>query len=123
MILHTVLFQPKPEVTGEGRRAFMTALQRASSEIPEVRRARIGRRVEVGAAYQGPNDHPYEYAAVIEFDSVEDLRAYLAHPLHQELGRQFWLACERTTIHDSTAVDVADGRDLESSLADEGASG
>ena len=112
MILHTVLFQPKADVSDESRRRFLAAL-RASAGIPVVRRARVGRFMDIGAGYQERADTPYEYVAVIEFDSIDDLRAYLAHPLHEELGRQFWLACERTLIHDSSAVDVRDGADLE----------
>jgi hypothetical protein len=108
VILHTVLFQPKSDVTAESRRLFVDALRRASREIPEVRRARVGRFTDVGASYQRLGDPPYEYVAVIEFDSVDDLRTYLEHPLHQELGRQFWLACDKTIIHDSSAEDVGD---------------
>ena len=113
MILHTVLFQPKTDVSDESRRAFADALRRASTEIPVVRRARVGRLTDIGVSYQQPGDKAYEYVAVFEFDSVDDLRTYLYHPLHQELGRLFWLTCEATMIHDSTAVEVRSQRRCE----------
>jgi len=109
MILHTVLFQPKPDVTDDNRRAFTEALRRASTEIPTVRRARVGRLTDIGVNYQQPGDKAYEYVAIFEFDSVDDLRTYLYHPVHQELGRLFWLTCQATMIHDSTATEVRDG--------------
>ena len=119
MILHTVLFEPKSDVSEESHRAFVGALRRASKEIPTVRRARVGRLTDIGVTYQQPGDKPYAFVAIFEFDSVEDLRTYLYHPLHQELGRLFWLTCEKTMIHDATAIDVGDG--IEELLAEDGA--
>ena len=112
MILHTVLFQPKADIDARIRRALIESLRSALTEIPTVRRARVGRTTTVGASYEGLGGPSYEFLAIIEFDSVDDLRSYLRHPLHAELGRQFWLACERTLILDSTAVEVRDGVEL-----------
>ena len=43
-------------------------------------------------------DKTYRYAAVLEFQSKDDLVSYLKHPSHQALGRQFWEHCEATVI-------------------------
>jgi hypothetical protein len=43
-------------------------------------------------------DTTYLFAAVLEFTDQAGLIAYLQHPSHDELGRQFWEVCQSTTV-------------------------
>jgi hypothetical protein len=105
---HIVLFQPKADVPAADRAGFAASLERACREIPTVRRAVVGKAAEIDAGYtRSFGDNTYEFAAVFEFDDRDGLRQYLQHPLHQELGRLFWLVCERTAI---VEVDLADAK-------------
>ena len=70
--------------------ALADALTVAIRDIPSVRRARIGRRVTHGRPYEQLMDVDYEYAAVLEFDDVDGLQAYLAHPAHEALAARFF---------------------------------
>jgi hypothetical protein len=103
MIAHIVLFTPKADLADLERRAFASALAVALDGIASVRRTLVGRSVDIGSGYLSVmGGQPYEYAAVIEFDDQDGLKAYLNHPLHVELGRQFWHCCARTQIVDVT---------------------
>ena len=42
----------------------------------------------------------YEYAAILEFDTLEDLKAYLAHGAHDALGALFFEAFEVALMYD-----------------------
>jgi len=113
VIAHIVLFQPKATATDTDRVAFARHFERACREIPSVRRAAVGKRTEIDPGYpRSFGDGNYAFAAVLEFDDRDGLIAYLQHPLHKELGRLFWLVCERTAIvevdlADATAADLA----------------
>jgi hypothetical protein len=89
LVLHVVLFRPKPDVSDEDRNALLEALQVASTEIPTVREFRIGRRILHGAGYEGLSAEDYPYVAVASFENVDGLKTYLQHPKHDELGRLF----------------------------------
>jgi hypothetical protein len=99
MIAHVVLFRPKTELTGEERQAFVDALEQALTKIDLIKRATIGRRVTLGRLYdQAATD--FTFAAILEFASEADLRAYLDHPAHVSLGRQFYVASEQALALD-----------------------
>ena len=42
----------------------------------------------------------YEYAAVLEFDDVEGLKAYLNHPAHEALGTMFFESFQEALMYD-----------------------
>src|SRR5262249_47424432 len=107
MIAHIVLFRPKPGITAAQRRTFAKALSRTCREASSVRRASVGRtaRAASGVARIAGSD-AYPYAAVIEFDDADGLRAYLSHPAHEELARLFWEACDATIIVDFETTDL-----------------
>ena len=48
MIVHVVLFSPKPDLSEADRRALLDALSAAASGIPSIRRFRVGKRVKHG---------------------------------------------------------------------------
>lgn len=106
--MHVVLFTPRPDITDAERRAIGETLEHALTGIPSVRRFSVGRRVRTGAAYdQLPGD--FDYCAVIEFEDLEGLQAYLQHPAHGELGRLFYttsreaFAADYETVHTAPA--------------------
>ena len=100
MTVHLVLFRPRPDLTDDQRAALASAFELALRGIPAIRRARVGRRVMIGRAYEALMRSDYPYAAVIEFDDETGLRAYLDHPAHQQLAARFFESFEDALIYD-----------------------
>jgi hypothetical protein len=113
VIAHIVLFRPRPSLPPETRAALADALIGALRDIPAVRRARVGRRVTHGRPYEQLMKVDYEYAAVLEFDDVAGLEAYLAHPAHDALGARFFEAFEEALMYD---YDLREGADAVAAL-------
>ena len=42
----------------------------------------------------------YEFAAIVEFDDMEGLKSYLAHPSHAAIGRHFMASAARSLAYD-----------------------
>ena len=42
----------------------------------------------------------YEFAALLEFDDLAGLRAYLDHPAHETLAKRFFEAIDEALIYD-----------------------
>jgi hypothetical protein len=61
----------------------------------------------------------YTHAAILEFDDVGGLRAYLEHPLHETLATQFFACFEQALMYD---FELAEGGDavLTELVADQG---
>ena len=107
-MLHVVLFTPRADLTDAERQTFGQALEHALTNIPTVRRFRVGRRIRTGAAYdQLPGD--FAFCAVIEFEDLAGLQGYLRHPAHAELGRLFYTASRDAFAADYDAVDTSPG--------------
>lgn len=100
MIAHLVLFTPRPSLSPDERAALVGDLERALQAIPEIRRARIGRRRVLGYAYDVVGPVQFEFVVLLEFDSEADLGGYLQHPAHVALGQWFH--------HGATAALAAD---------------
>ena len=108
MIAHVILFSPKPELTLEGRRDLLGALVSASAEIPSIRSFRVGRRVKHGLpGYESLMRDDYDFAAIVEFDDMDGLTSYLAHPSHAAIGRHFVTSAARSLAYDYALVDAA----------------
>ena len=90
MFVHIVLFRPKLGISETDRAAMFGALNDAAREIPTVRRFQVGARVTHGAAYEAVMTEDFPFAAIIEFDDLAGLQAYLRHPKHEALGRLFY---------------------------------
>lgn len=107
MISHIVLFNPKDGLTEDQVRLFAQQFHRAMTSVPSIRRATVGRRIDVNAGDTLIlGDVTYKYAAVIEFDDREGLVAYLTDPLHRELARLFWDSCASTVVTDVETMDA-----------------
>ena len=76
------------------------ALESAAREIPTVRRFRIGDRLTHGAAYEPMMRENFPFAAIIEFDDLGGLQAYLHHPRHEALGRLFYRLQDAALAYD-----------------------
>jgi hypothetical protein len=76
------------------------ALNAAAKEIPTVRLFQVGARVTHGAAYEKWMVHDFPFAAVIEFDDLAGLQAYLGHPKHARLAELFYELQEAALVYD-----------------------
>jgi len=101
VISHVVLFRPRPTLTEAEREALIASLQHAVSGIPTIRRATIGKRILLNRpGYETAMAEHFEYSAILEFDSEADLRAYLDHPAHADLGNRLFTAAEAVLAYD-----------------------
>lgn len=105
MISHVVFFRPKVNLTTAERGALIQALRQAVSGIPSIRRVAIGRRILLGRqGYETQMAEHYAYSAILDFDSESDLRAYLDHPAHVELGRLLFTSADAVLAYDFESV-------------------
>ncbi len=101
MIVHVVLFSPRPDLSAANRAALLAALESASQNIPSIKRLRIGKRVKHSLpGYEQMMRDDYEYAVIIEFDDVEGLKAYLQHPAHAAAGHHFTASASKALAYD-----------------------
>jgi hypothetical protein len=107
MVIHVVLYRPKPNLEKTARSALIEAVSAARDEIPQIRRFVVGRRVGNGPQYLLGNFPDLPYLALVEFSNREGLDAYLAHPGHERLGALFNGTVEAGLVYDYDAVDAA----------------
>ena len=100
MIAHIVLFRPRPDLPSQDVQRLVSAFEEALAGIPMIRRAHVGRRVRIGRAYEQLMTADYPYAAVLEFDDVAGLRAYLEHPAHGNVGAAVFEAAGDILVYD-----------------------
>jgi hypothetical protein len=109
MISHIVLFRPRATLSVNERRALVSALRGAVEGIAAIKRATIGKRLLLGRpGYETQMAEHYEYSAILEFDSEADLRAYLDHHAHNNLGRLLFTAAEAVLAYDFASTSLAD---------------
>lgn len=107
MVVHIVLFNPKLGLTADQLRSFAQSIQDATRTIGTVRRALVGKAVQVVPSYpRSLGDQTYEFAAVLEFDDAAALEAYLEHPSHRVLGRLFWDNCASAIVMEAELRDA-----------------
>jgi hypothetical protein len=109
VVVHIVLFRPRPDLTAGEREALADAFAAALRDIPAIRRARVGRRITHGRGYEQLMAADYAYAAVLEFDDEAGLKAYLEHPAHQQLGERFFSAFAEALMYDYELAEAAEG--------------
>jgi len=108
MILHVVLFTPKPDLPAGDRVQLIDALREAQASIPVIRRFRVGTRAVTGRPYDAlARDFPY--IALFEFDSQADLETYLAHPAHDRLAMGFYQFSAAAEAYDFDVAEVPEG--------------
>jgi hypothetical protein len=112
VVAHVVLLKLRATMNDDDREALLEAMRVAFTGIPEIRRVRIGKRILLGRGYETQMAEHFEYSAIIEFDSEADLRVYLDHPQHQELGRRFFESVDAALVYDYATVDASRVTDL-----------
>ncbi len=106
MIAHVVLFKPKHGLTSDQRQAVIDALKAAASGIPTVRGLRVGKRIRHGRpGYEQLMREDFEYVVIVEFDDMEGLTAYLAHPQHDAIGSHFVQSAAAALAYDYVMED------------------
>lgn len=100
IVSHVVLMKPRPGLQAADRAAFVAAFERAARDIPWVRQVRVGKRVTHGAAYEPAAPDAADFLAVLDFDDLAGLQAYLRHPAHAELGARFGEALSSAMVYD-----------------------
>jgi stress responsive alpha/beta barrel protein len=109
VIVHVVLFRPRPDLSMNDRRALIDSWATALREIPSISRAHVGPRIRVGRPYEELSRTDFPYAAILEFDHIDALRAYLDHPAHEDISTRFFAAIADTLIYDFDVEGSADG--------------
>ena len=111
MIAHVILFAPRAGLPEGTQQEVMSGLAAAAKSIPSIRRFRVGTRVTHGLpGYEQTMREPYAFAAIIEFDDVEGLKAYLEHPVHDGIGSHFTASASHSLAYDYDLVDLLTGR-------------
>ena len=109
MVAHLILFRPRATLSVSERDALLDALQQAIKDIAAIKRLFIGKRILLNRpGYETQMAEHYEYSAILEFDSEADLRAYLDHPAHADLGRRLFSAADAVLAYDFVAIDPSD---------------
>ena len=107
MITHLVLFRPRAGLSDDERAGLAETFRTAIEAIPSIRRVRVGRRVTHGRPYEQQMRVDYEYAAMLDFDDVSGLKAYLDHPAHDALATRFFRVLEEFLVYDFEFEDGA----------------
>jgi hypothetical protein len=110
VIWHLVLMKPKPNLPDAERIAFADAFERAVHAIPAVRDVRIGRRVTHGAGYEASMPDAADYFALVAFDDLEGLQAYLRHPAHEEVSKKFGETLSSALVYDFELTGLEEAR-------------
>jgi hypothetical protein len=106
MISHVVLFRPKASLTTDQRASLINALRNAVTGIPTIKKTTIGKRILLNRpGYETQMAEHYEYSAILEFESEADLRAYLDHPSHADLGKRLFHSADAVLAYDFSSVD------------------
>ena len=113
MIAHIILFRPRSDLSTDQRRAVLEAFTAAVTRAPTVRRVRMGRRIRHGRpGYEQLMRDDYEYAAVLEFDDLAGLTAYLDHPAHAAAGPHFTSSGAIALAYDYEMVEAMEAERL-----------
>ena len=111
MITHVVLFKPHESLSDERKRSILEAVVTTVGQCPTVRSCRIGRRVLHGRpGYEQAMREDYQFALLIDFDDLDGLVAYLAHPGHAKLGGFFAHAASASLAYDYEVVPLEQAR-------------
>lgn len=109
MIAHVVFLRPRGDLSDTARAGLAEAMTTALREIPSIRRGRFGRRITHGRPYEMLMREDYPFAAVLEFDDMDGLRAYLDHPAHGQLAERFFESFEQALMYDFELRDGEEG--------------
>lgn len=104
--MHVVLLTLRSDLAAAERSAAIDTLSRVTSEIPDVQRFRIGRRVRHALpGYEQQMKEDYQLALLLEVEDLDALKRYLQAPAHRALGRLFSAATTNAIAYDYEIVD------------------
>jgi hypothetical protein len=109
VITHIVFFRPRAGLLPQERTDLIDTLRTALRAIPSIRHARVGRRVTHGRPYEQLMRVNYEFAALLEFEDVAGLKAYLEHPAHEVLATRFFGVVDEALMYDFELREGEDG--------------
>ena len=112
MVIHVVLFRPKPGLTVPEQTALEQSVVKVCKEVPSIKRFRVGRRVLHGRDYEKAMVENFSYAAVIEFDDLEGLQSYLQHPVHDDLAARFTEVLDTGLIYDFKLEEIEENKNF-----------
>jgi Stress responsive A/B Barrel Domain len=109
VISHVVLFRPRATLSTGERAALIESLKAAVIDIASIKRTTIGKRILLNRpGYETQMAEHFEYSAILEFGSEADLREYLDHPAHTNLGRLLFTAADAVLAYDFVSTSLAD---------------
>jgi hypothetical protein len=88
MILHIVLFQPRPETTIEQLQTALDHVKTLQQKIPGIL------DVQTGANLNSTNNKGYTYGFAMQFVDEAHLHAYAPHPDHQVVAKELVSICD-----------------------------
>ncbi len=92
MIRHVVLFEFRKDVSAQTIERVLAGLREFPSRYPAMRRFNVGMNIS-------RRDQTFRYAMSMEFESIEELEAYLGSEHHEHfLGALFRPNIERRAI-------------------------
>jgi hypothetical protein len=107
VISHVVLFRPRATLSADERAALIESLKAAVTGIASIKKTTIGKRILLNRpGYETQMAEHYEYSAILEFDSESELRAYLDHPAHTNLGRLLFTTADAVLAYDFVATEL-----------------
>ena len=98
MLVHSVYFWLKPELTAGQRQAIRDGLEKLRG-IRQVRQMFVG--APAATAERGVIDNTYDLALTVLFDSVADQDAYQVHPLHKDFLDKFAGMWKKVVVYDA----------------------
>jgi Stress responsive A/B Barrel Domain len=113
LIVHLVLFTPRPDLSDAERVAVRDTLDHALTSIPAIRNYKVGRRLRLGTTYDRVAPLDFEFLVTIEVEDEQALSEYLAHPAHQKLGHLFYEASAHALACDFKLGEISDLHDLQ----------
>ena len=111
VITHVVLLRPRASLSAGERAGFADAFRAAIETIPSIRRARVGRRITFGRGYEQSMRSDYEFVALLDFDDLAGLTAYLDHPTHEALATRFFQVVDEALMYDFEVEEGVAGLD------------
>jgi hypothetical protein len=107
VVVHLVLYRPKPGFDAEAQQRFAAAIVAARQQIAAIHRFTVGRRMADGPSYKLGPFPDFPYMASIEFEDRAGLVTYLQHPLHGALGQAFNETTAAALVYDFEIADAA----------------
>jgi hypothetical protein len=98
MLVHSVYFWLKPDVTPADREAIRRGLETLRG-IRQARQMFIG--TPAATEERGVIDNTYDLALTVLFDSLADQDAYQVHPLHNDFLAKFASLWKKVIVYDA----------------------